>query len=93
MFRRLLSRGRSDTFAGRLARSREEGYLRGEQEAKLFRIATGKSFQPQQAWDWLNTVLEEGRTELEDQHAAEREVEAWDMSCRIAFLVELGPFH
>ena len=92
MFRSLLSSGRSHTFAGRLARSQEEGYARGEHEAKLFCIATGGSFHPQQAWDWINTAIEDGRAELEAQHASEREVEAWDMSCRIMFLVTLGPF-
>ena len=81
---------RTDDISGRMARAREEAYLRGEHEGKMFRIATGGSYQRQQALDWLDTVIEEGRAELEAQHALEREVEAWDISCRIMFWVMLA---
>jgi hypothetical protein len=37
--------------------------------------------------DWLQNIVDEDRGELEAQRALESEVEAWDMSCRIAFLV------
>jgi hypothetical protein len=40
--------------------------------------------------DWLQTIVDEGRGELEAQQALEREVEAWDLSCRIAFLVAIA---
>ena len=73
-----------------MKRARNEAYLRGAQEAKMFRLAVGGSYQRQQALDWLDTVIEEGRAELEDQHALDREVEAWDMSCRIMFWVTLA---
>jgi len=56
----------------------------------MFRLATAGRYQRPQALDWLDTVIEEGRTELEAQHALEREVEAWDMSCRIMFWVTLA---
>jgi hypothetical protein len=78
---------RPNTFSGRLARSRSEGYARGAYEAKLFRLAVVGRFQHHLAVDWLNTAVEDGRAELEAQHALEREIEAWDMSCRIMFMV------
>lgn len=81
---------RTDDISGRMARARDEAYLRGEHEGKMFRLATGGSYQRQQALDWLDTVIEDGRAELEAQHALEREVEAWDISCRIMFWVILA---
>jgi hypothetical protein len=81
---------RTDDLSGRMTRARDEAYLRGGHEGKMFRLATGGSYQRQQALDWLDTVIEEGRAELEAQHALDREVEAWDMSCRIMFWVMLA---
>ena len=81
--------GRANTFQTRVQRARNEGYSRGALEAKLFRLAVGKAFEREPALDWLNTVIDEGRAELEAQHALDREVEAWDMSCRIAFMVAI----
>jgi hypothetical protein len=60
-------------------------------EGKLFKLAVGKVFQRGRALDWLTTVIDEGREELQHQHSTEREVEPWDMSCRIAFLVVITP--
>jgi hypothetical protein len=81
-------RARKDTFLARMQRARSEGYARGVNEAKLFKGAVGKVIlERQQAIEWLNKAIEDGRAELESQHAWEREIEAWDMSCRIAFLV------
>jgi hypothetical protein len=80
---------RHDSFQSRMERARNEGFLCGTREGKLFKLAVGKVFERQQGMDWLDTVIESGRAELEDQHAWKREVEAWDMSCRIAFLVEI----
>jgi hypothetical protein len=82
--------GRTDTFQARVKRARDDAYSRGALEGKLFRLAVGKDFDRKQVLDWLNTVINDGRAELEDQHALEREVEAWDMSCRIAFMVEIA---
>jgi len=81
---------RADTFIARLQRARREGYMRGTIEAELFKRAVGNAvFQQPQAIDWLNNAIGDGRTQLESQHALEREIEAWDMSCRIAFLVAI----
>jgi hypothetical protein len=56
----------------------------------MFRLATGGVCQRQQALDWLNTAIEDGRADLEAQHALEREIDRWDMSCRIMFWVMLA---
>jgi hypothetical protein len=81
---------RAHTFEARMQRARNEGYASGAREAKLFKIAMGKvGFEREQALDWLNTAIYKGRSELQSQHALEREIEAWDMSCRIAFLVAI----
>jgi hypothetical protein len=79
-----------DTFSARLARSRNEGYASGAHEAKLFRLAMAGAFQRHQALDWINTAIDAGRAELEIQRALEREIDAWDMSCRIMFMVVLA---
>jgi hypothetical protein len=81
---------RADTFLSRMKRARNEGYLCGSREGKLCKLAVGKAFTREQATDWLDSTIDEGRSELNDQHATEREVEAWDMSCRIAFLLEIA---
>jgi hypothetical protein len=83
------STGQTDTFQARTQRARNEGYSRGAREAKLFMLAVGKVFEREQALDWLTTAIDDGRAELEAQHALEREIEAWDMSCRIAFMVAI----
>jgi hypothetical protein len=82
---------RPDTLSERLARSRSEGYAHGAQEAKLYRLATAGLHERRAALDWLNTAIEGGRADLEAQQTSEREVNAWDMSCRIMFWVMLGP--
>jgi hypothetical protein len=78
------------TFEARMQRARIVGYASGAREAARFKIATGQvACERQRALDWLNKAIEKGRTDLQSQHALEREVEAWDMSCRIAFLVAI----
>jgi hypothetical protein len=80
---------RADSFTARMQRARNEGYSRGAREAKPFKLAVGKVFDRAKTLDWLSTAIDDGRAELESQHALEREIEAWDMSCRIAFLVAI----
>ena len=83
------STGQANTFQARMERARNEGYSRGAREAKLFKLAVGKVFERESALDWLSTAIDDGRRELDAQHALEREIEAWDMSCRIAFMVAI----
>jgi len=78
------------TFEARVKRARSEGYASGAREAHLFKIASDNVFERGQALDWLNLAVAKGRTDLESQLAPERAVEAWDMSCRIAFLVAIA---
>jgi hypothetical protein len=80
---------RANDLSARMKRAREEAYLRGSREAMMFKLATRGAYQRQQMFEWLDTVIDDGRAELEAQHALEREIEAWDMSCRIMFLVTL----
>jgi len=84
-----LRRGRVDTLEARLQRARNEGYARGASEARLFKLAVGKNFGRPLAHDWLGAAIDDGRSDLEAQHALEREIEAWDMSCRIAFMIAI----
>jgi hypothetical protein len=81
---------RAHTFEARMQRARNEGYSCGVREARLFRLAVGKDFEREQATDWLTTAIDEGRAELADQRALDCEIEAWDMSCRIAFMVVIA---
>jgi hypothetical protein len=87
---RVFRQGRAGSYQARMKRARDDAYSRGFLEAGLFKLAVGKDFERKQALDWLNTVIDDGRSELVDQHAREREIEAWDMSCRIAFLVAIA---
>jgi hypothetical protein len=82
---------RLDTFEARIPRAKSEGFACGSREGKLFGFAVGKvDLMRDQVHGWLNTVVDDGRAKLESQHALEREVEAWDMSCRIAFMIEIA---
>ncbi|MDH6263531.1 hypothetical protein [Bradyrhizobium sp. BR13661] len=78
----------------RLERARSAGEARGALEAKLFRVSrSGKGPDYFQALEWLQAVVDEGRSELQPQHAFDRELEAWEMSCRIAFMIRLAEWH
>jgi hypothetical protein len=81
---------RADSIAGRMERARNEGFPRGAREAHLFRLALRQDWQHQAAIDWINTAIEDGRIELEAQHALDREIDAWDMSARIMFMLLVG---
>jgi hypothetical protein len=89
LFRALRSSGGLDAFGEHMRRARTEGSLRGKNEAKLFRLAVNRSADRAKVMDWLNTAVDEGHAELEAQHASAREIEARDMACRNAFLLEI----
>jgi hypothetical protein len=80
------------SLTARLERARQPGYAHGGREAKLMLLALGKRFEQSQAIGWLNTVIEEGRAALLAQRAIYREIEAWDTSCRIMFLITISAF-
>jgi hypothetical protein len=88
MFR--ATRSIDGSLTGRLERARQSGYADGVREVKLMLLALGKPFELNQAMGWLNTVVEEGRADLRVQRAIDREIEAWEMSCRIMFLVTIS---
>jgi hypothetical protein len=75
----------AQTFQARMKRARKEGYPRGALEAKLFRLAVGKVIERRQAMDRLQTIIDEGRDELEAQHALER-----GQGLGIGFLVQIA---
>jgi hypothetical protein len=82
-------RTQADTLEARMRRARNEGCVRGAKEAELFKARVGKVFERERALDWVNNAICDGRADLQSQHALEREIEAWDMSCRIAFLIRI----
>jgi hypothetical protein len=85
MFRVSKSGDRSP--AARMERARQSGYADGCREAKLMSIALGKQFGRSKAIGWLNTAVEKGRADKLVQRGTDREIDAWEMSCRIMFLV------
>jgi hypothetical protein len=72
-----------------MQQARKNGYARGFGEARQFKSAVGGVFERQQALEWLRAAIDDGRAELQSKHAPEMEIEAWDMSCRIAFMVAI----
>ena len=79
---------RGDTYRARLQCMREEGHAKGSAEGKLFLRAFSKTkFEPHEVHVWLSQVVARGRAELVAQHALDQEIEAWDMACRVAFLL------
>jgi hypothetical protein len=89
LFRTLRGGRDADPLGRRMRRARKEGALCGRREAKLFRLAVRRAANWAKAIDWLNTAVSEERAELEAQRALERAVEAWDMACRVAFMLEI----
>lgn len=87
MFRTPQSRDRS--LAAHMERARQSGYADGSREARLMLIALGRQFERSKAISWLNTAVEKGRAEKLVQRASGREIDTWEMSCRIMFVVTI----
>jgi hypothetical protein len=78
------------SLTARMERARLAGYAHGSREARLMLLALGKQFEQSHAIGWLNTAVDDGRIDLLAQHAIDSEIDAWDMSCRIMFLVTIS---
>jgi hypothetical protein len=74
----------------RIERARQSGYADGYREAGLMLMALGKQFEHSKAIGWLNIAVEKGRSRLSVQRTIDREIDAWEMSCRIMFLVTIS---
>lgn len=88
MFRTRLSADRS--LAARIRRARQSGYADGGREAGLMLIALGKKFDKTKAIGWLNTAVEKGRAAKLRRRRIDCEIDAWEMSCRIMFVVTMA---
>jgi hypothetical protein len=73
-----------------MERARQSGYADGSEEARLMLIALGKQFERSKAIGWLNTAVEKGRADKLVQRAIGREIDTWEMSCRIVFVVTIN---
>ena len=91
MFRTSQLRDRS--LAARMERARQSGYADGGREARLMMIALGKQFERSKAIGWLNTAVEKGRADKLVQRVIDREIDAWEMSCRIMFVITITASH
>ena len=67
---------------------RENGYAAGEREARLFLSSTAPGFEQPVAYQWLDRIVADGRRQLRERNASDREIEIWDNACRIMFLLE-----
>jgi hypothetical protein len=64
---------------------REDAYDRATLEARRFLSGRDRSYRGTRAR--LDEVIAQGRRELKAQHVAADDLEAWDTSCRIMFLL------
>jgi broad specificity phosphatase PhoE len=71
--------------APRQESSREEAYDRAIREARRFLSSGGRSYLEVRAR--LDEVIAEGRRQLKARRVAADDIEAWDTSCRIMFLL------
>jgi hypothetical protein len=73
--------------AARRGGLRDDAYSRGAREGRLFLAAAGRDASFRDVLDRLDQVVAEGRRELAVRHVPPNEIEAWDTSCRIMFLL------
>jgi hypothetical protein len=81
--------GRVSSLEASLQQARNRGYASGTSEARQFKSVVGKGYGRSQALAWLGKAVAAGRADLAAQRAQEREIDAWDMSTRIAFMVAI----
>jgi hypothetical protein len=77
------------SLSARMDRARQSGYADGDREAGLMLSAFGRQFEQAQAVGWLNTAIDKGRAAKSMLRVIDREIDAWDMSCRIMFMVTI----
>jgi hypothetical protein len=73
--------------AAQPGRLREGAYDRARREARLLLSAEGPDRPFRHTLERLDRVIAEGRRELAAQRVPARDIEAWDTSCRIMFLL------
>jgi hypothetical protein len=75
----------ADVDAPRQDNLRENAYDRATREARRFLSGGNRGYLDIRAR--LDEVIAEGRRELKARRVADDDVEAWDISCRIMFLL------
>jgi hypothetical protein len=66
---------------------RNEAYDRANREARLLLSAEGPGRSFRDVLERLDRVVADGRRELAARRVPARDIEAWDTSCRIMFLL------
>ena len=73
--------------AARQGGLRVDAYDRAAREARLFLSAAGPARSFRDVLERLDRVVADGRRDLVARRRAPKDIEAWDTSCRIMFLL------